>query len=185
MPAQAYLSVDGSPRTTVDSVTITRPEPRRVYSETAVCPDPNWEMTDRNEHIHRFSGTSLPTLQPLTARVSCDGSCGGCDEWMDVTLYACRECGDWVTPSWIPNEIARTSGIPIFTKAPRATITVSEVPEGLDVDSPSVQRAKVSVVSERANFSVYPGVICGAEEFMKHDGSPYYLEITMELETHP
>jgi hypothetical protein len=89
-----------------------------IRSETAVKPDPAWEHTDSNGHFHAFAGNGeTPTLRGYSIHVDCDGSCGGTcgGEGYDETHWECVICGEEVKPRFIPDQDARTTGIPVVT----------------------------------------------------------------------
>lgn len=89
-----------------------------IISETATKPDPAWEHTDSNGHFHAFAEDGkTPTLERYSVHVDCDGSCGGvCEgEGYDETHWKCAICGEEVEPRFIPDEEARTTGIPVVT----------------------------------------------------------------------
>ncbi|HEY2088626.1 MAG TPA: hypothetical protein VGH54_21725 [Mycobacterium sp.] len=95
-------------------------------SETAVKPDPAWEYTDSNGHFHAFAEDGkTPTLTEYLVHVDCDGSCGGiCEgEGYDEPHWKCAICGEEVEPAFIPDDDARTTGIPVVTSR-SASVTV-------------------------------------------------------------
>ena len=97
-----------------------------IISEDATKPDPAWEHTDSHGHFHAWAqDDKTPTLERYSVHVDCDGSCGGvCEgEGYDETHWKCAICGDEVEPRFVPDEEARTAGIPVVTSK-QATVTV-------------------------------------------------------------
>lgn len=70
--------------------------------------DPRWSASDTAGHFHAVSADgSYPTLVKKTEHRECDGECcrdGECEDGSgyDVTVWACRLCGETVTPGSAP-----------------------------------------------------------------------------------
>lgn len=133
------IALDGQPPVPVSEVVITGPEIEYVRYERAVMPDPKWTFTDSHGHEHRWASTerednvrdaALPTLTKSWVDVPCDGSCGGVcgGEGYSEIVWHCTACGDPVEPGYIPDYLARTSGIPVRKGYAEYTFTVGEVP---------------------------------------------------------
>lgn len=81
-----------------------------VESATATKPDPTWTHTDAAGHWHAYDNDGkLPTLEPRTRHVDCDGihdfgdqADEDCDGY-DVTDWHCRICGEQVEPKRLPD----------------------------------------------------------------------------------
>lgn len=101
-----------------------------VWSSTATKPDPRWEFIDTAGHFHTFTKDGdLPTLNSEGVRMPCDGSCGGtCNgEGYTVTRWTCRICGQEVEPGYVPDEGARTMGVPVpLGTSAKVTVTSRE-----------------------------------------------------------
>lgn len=128
----------------VEDLDVHGPPVDYLRSYRAVKPDPTWHETDSSEHEHRWTITQppplsgrgpvgeLPTCTSAWVHVDCGGSCGGTceDEGYHRTVWHCRECGDEVTPGYVPDWTGHGIGYPL--KVGPATVSLrTELVEGM------------------------------------------------------
>lgn len=149
-PAMPLLHLDGHPVEVFEIEWESAPiEYLRSYRAT--LPDGGWRFIDDAGHVHRWARfdrgahsdpAALPTLTGSSRHIPCDGGsgCAGC-EGVDVPVWSCTLCDQVVEPGFVPDDEARTTGLPIETGPATARLVV----DGAQLDADRRYAGKVTM----------------------------------------